>query len=217
MEFASLSITVWLIAITVIVSWYAFEKKEVTRKLIMNPYKVAVHHEYYRFITSGLLHADFSHLLWNMLSFYFFGTVVEQYFDLYFGMKGPYYFVAFYIVAIIVSDIPSYFKHRHHPAYNSLGASGGVAAIIFASIVFQPTQKICVYFIFCFPGFILGTAYVIWSYYKGRKANDNINHEAHLYGALFGILFCLVMIPSAILPFIEQLSQFRIQDLLPGR
>ncbi|MBA4146208.1 MAG: rhomboid family intramembrane serine protease, partial [Cytophaga sp.] len=115
------------------------------------------------------------------------------------------------------SDIPSYFKHRHHPAYNSLGASGGVAAIIFASIVFQPTQKICVYFIFCFPGFILGTAYVIWSYYKGRKANDNINHEAHLYGALFGILFCLVMIPSAILPFVEQLSQFRIQDLLPGR
>ncbi len=213
MEFASISITVWLIAITVIVSWYAFDKKEITRKLIMNPYRVSVQHEYYRFVTSGLLHADFSHLLWNMLSFYFFGPIVEMYFNHYFGVTGSFYFVGFYILAVIISDVPSYFKHSHNPGYNSLGASGGVAAIIFASIIFLPTQKICLYFVFCFPGFILGTAYVIWSYYKGRKADDNINHEAHLYGALFGILFCLVMIPSAIRPFIEQLSQFRIQDL----
>ena len=213
MEIANINITAWIIGITVIISWYAFGKPEVTRKLIMNPYRVAGEHEYYRFITSGLLHADFSHLLWNMLSFYFFGPLVEVYFNHYFGAPGPYYFVGFYVLAVIISDVPSYFKHRNNPGYNSLGASGGVAAIIFASIVFQPIQKICIYFILCFPGFILGTAYVIWSYYKGRKANDNINHEAHLYGALFGILFCFILIPSSIRPFIEQLSQFRIQDL----
>lgn len=210
MEITSISITAWLIAITVGISWYAFSKPTITRKLIMNPYRVAREHEYYRFVTSGLLHADFSHLLWNMLSFYFFGGVVEQYFNIIFGTAGTFYFVGFYILAVIVSDIPSYFKHRDHPGYNSLGASGGVAAMIFASIIFQPVQHICIYFVLCLPGFILGTAYVIWSYFKGKQANDNINHEAHLYGALFGVLFCLVLIPASLPNFIEQLMQYKL-------
>lgn len=210
MEIQNVSLTVWIIGITVVVSWIAFDKNEWMRKLIMNPYIVAREHEYYRFVTSGLLHGDFTHLLWNMISLYFFGTIVERYFGYIFGAAGPYYFIGFYVLAVIVSDIPSFFKHRDHPGYNSLGASGGVSAIIFASIIFQPLQEICIYFIFCLPGFLLGAGYVIWSYYKGRKANDNINHEAHLYGALFGILFCLVMIPASLPSFIEQLMSYRL-------
>jgi membrane associated rhomboid family serine protease len=176
----------------------------------MNPYLVYTANQYYRFISSGFLHGDFSHLLWNMFSFYFFGTVVESYFSMLFGSVGAYYFVLFYLMAIVVSDIPSYFKHRKNPGYNSLGASGGVSAIIFVSIIFQPLQPICFYFVICLPGFILGFAYLIWSYFKSKNSNDNVNHEAHLYGAVFGIVFCAVMYPSSLLNFFEQLKGFKI-------
>lgn len=206
----SLSITTILIGITVVTSWVAFGNQEIVRRFILNPYLVNTRHQYYRFVTSGFLHGDFSHLLWNMFSFYFFGSVVEVYFTALFGEWGSYYFVAFYLLAIVVSDIPTYFKHVKHPGYNSLGASGGVAAVIFVSIIFQPLERICIYFVFCLPGFILGTAYLIWSYYKGKKANDNINHEAHLYGAIFGVLFCAVMYPSSLVRFVEQLMSYRI-------
>lgn len=207
---AHINITTWLIIITVAASWYTFNKPALIRIFIHNPYLVNTKFQYYRFITSGFLHGDFSHLLWNMFSLYFFGSIVEQYFTLVFGDKGTYYFVGFYFLAIIVSDIPTYFKQRNNPSYNSLGASGGVAAVIFASIIFQPLQLICIYFVFCLPGFILGVAYLIWSYYKGRKENDNINHEAHLYGALFGLIFCVVMYPSVLGRFFEQLKEWTI-------
>jgi membrane associated rhomboid family serine protease len=135
---------------------------------------------------------------------------VEQYFSLLFGELSGYIFVIFYLLAIVVSDLPTYFKNRNYAGYNSLGASGGVAAIIFASVIFQPLEKICFYFVICLPGFILAIGYLIWSYYSGKKANDNINHEAHLYGALFGFLFCAVLHPASIPLFIEQISHWRI-------
>lgn len=202
--------TTIIIAITVLTSWYSFSKPDLIRRFVLNPYLVTTRQQYYRFITSGFLHGDFSHLLWNMFSLYFFGSIVETYFSFLFGEASSYYFIVFYLLAIVVSDIPSYFRHRKHPGYNSLGASGGVSAVIFVSIIFQPLQPICIYFVFCLPGFILGTAYLIWSYFKGKKANDNINHEAHLFGAIFGVVFCAVMYPSSLLHFIEQLKEFRI-------
>ncbi len=206
----SITLTTAIIAITVLVSWYTLSKPVILQAMMMNPYKIQSQNEYYRFITSGLIHANFSHLLWNMFSLYFFGNVVEQYFSLIFGTAGPYYFVAFYILAIIVSDLPTYFKNRVHPGYNSLGASGGVSAVIFASVLFQPLEKICFYFVICLPGFILAIGYIMWSYYNGKKSNDNINHEAHLYGALFGIVFCAVLFPASIPHFLEQISQWRM-------
>ncbi len=206
----SITLTTAIIAITVLVSWYTLSKPVIIQAMMMNPYKIQSQNEYYRFITSGLIHANFSHLLWNMFSLYFFGNVVEQYFSLIFGAAGPYYFVAFYILSIIVSDLPTYFKNRIHPGYNSLGASGGVSAVIFASVLFQPLEKICFYFVICLPGFILAIGYIMWSYYNGKKSNDNINHEAHLYGALFGIVFCAVLFPASIPHFLEQISQWRM-------
>ena len=207
---SSLSITTILIGITVVISWVAFGKQDIVRRFVMNPYLIHNRQQYYRFVTSGFLHGDFSHLLWNMFTLYFFGNVVEMYFAALFGEWGAYYYVGFYLTAIVVSDIPTYFKNIKHPGYNSLGASGGVAAVIFVSIIFQPLERICIYFVFCLPGFILGTAYLIWSYYKGKKANDNINHEAHLYGAIFGVLFCAVMYPSSLVRFVEQLMEYRM-------
>jgi membrane associated rhomboid family serine protease len=145
-----------------------------------------------------------------MFSFYFFGRVIEIVFRTVFGEWGAVYYIALYLLAIVVSDLPSYFKHKDNPGYNSLGASGGVAAIIFASIVFQPIQKICLFLAICLPGFILGTAYVIYSYYQGRKSNDNINHDAHLYGAVFGFIFCVVLYPPSLVSFFKQIMGWKL-------
>lgn len=205
-----MNITFWLIGITLLISWYAFSKPDIIKRFAMDPWQVSTNQEYYRFLTSGFLHANFSHLLWNMFSFYFFGTVVEYYFSAIFGEAGPWCFIGFYLMAIIVSDVPTYFKKRHQPGYSSVGASGGVAAIIFASIIFQPLEDICLYGVLCFPGFILGTVYLIYSYYKGKKSNDHINHEAHLYGALFGLLFCIVTYPASINHFINELMHWKL-------
>jgi membrane associated rhomboid family serine protease len=201
-------ITYTIIAITVASSFLAWKKTSLFGKLMMNPYAISQKNEYYRFITSGLIHKDHLHLLLNMFSFYFFGLAIERVFNSVYGDRGGIYFVVLYVVGIIVSDLPTYFKNRNNPNYNSLGASGAVSAVIFAYIIFQPLQLICIYIALCMPGFIMGTLYIIFSYYQGRKANDNINHDAHLYGALFGLLFCVVTFPASIPQFIEQIRNW---------
>lgn len=203
-------VTYILIAVTVLVSMYAFNQPEVMRRFILNPYLAKTRNEYYRFLTSGFLHKDHVHLIFNMITLYFFGRIIEMVFEAIFGSLGSVYFIALYLLAIIVSDIPSYFKHRHNPAYSSLGASGGVAAIVFAFILFLPLEKINLYLFIPIPGFILGGLYLIYSYYQGRRAADHINHDAHLYGALFGLIFCAILYPPSIQNFIDQLKNWRL-------
>ena len=147
-----------------------------------------------------------------MLSLYFFGTAIERQFQGLFGQAGSLYFIALYLLAIVVSDIPTYFKHKDNVGYNSLGASGGVSAVIFAFIIFEPLADICIYFALCLPGFILGALYIIFSWYQGRRSNDNINHEAHLYGALFGLIFCVIVAPSSIGNFFDQIKHWRLLE-----
>jgi membrane associated rhomboid family serine protease len=199
-------ITFILIGITVAISFLTFNRPGLKSSLMMNPYRIKRQNQYYRFITSGFIHQHHMHLLVNMFSFYFFGTAIEQIFSYLFGAAGNAYYISLYLLAIAVSDLPTYFKQKDNSRYNSLGASGGVAAVIFAFIIFEPLQQICIYFIFCLPGFILGMGYIAYSYYQGRKSNDNINHEAHLYGALFGLVFCIIAYPSSIALFYQQIS-----------
>jgi membrane associated rhomboid family serine protease len=205
-------ITYALIGITVIVSMLAFNRPRMFAGLMMNPHKVKTQRQYFRFITSGFVHQDHMHLILNMVSLYFFGQVIEIVFGIVFEGWGGVYYIALYLLAIIASDLPSYFKHKDNPRYNSLGASGGVAAVIFSFIVFQPTEKICLFIALCMPGFILGTAYIIYSYYQGKKANDNINHDAHLYGAAFGFIFCVIMYPPSITNFFKQIMNWKMFD-----
>jgi membrane associated rhomboid family serine protease len=207
-------ITYILIAITVAISFLAWSQQKLMANLIHNAYRVSHQNEYHRFLTSGFVHQDHMHLLMNMFSLYFFGLAVEHVFQYAFGSSGGLYFIALYLLGIIVSDVPSYFKNRNNPRYNSLGASGGVAAVIFAFIIFQPLQDICIFFALCLPGFILGTAYIIYSWYQGKKSNDNINHDAHLYGALFGLLFCMVLYPHSIVDFFDQIKNWSFLDKL---
>lgn len=203
-------ITYILIAVTTVVSFWAFQSPVAMSSMMMNPYYTHRRQQYYRFITSGFIHKDHMHLLWNMFSFYFFGTAIEREFHVLFGQAGPLYFIALYILAIVVSDLPTYFKHKDNPGYNSLGASGGVSAVIFAFIIFEPLSDICIYFALCMPGFILGALYILFSWYQGRRSADNINHDAHLYGALFGFIFCVIVAPSSIGNFLEEITQWRL-------
>jgi membrane associated rhomboid family serine protease len=199
-------ITYSLIAITVVASFYAWSNPSLLAKLMMNPYEIERKQQYYRFLTSGFIHKDHMHLFFNMFSFYFFGLSIEVVFHDIFGSTGNIYFVILYLLAIIVSDIPSYLKHKNNPGYNSLGASGGVSAIVFVFILFKPLQWICIYIALCMPGFILGALFIAFSYYQGRKGKGTINHSAHLYGALFGLLFCLVLYPESIPAFAQQVT-----------
>ena len=203
-------VTYTIIGVTVLISMMAFSRPNMFAEFMMNPYKVKSRGQYYRFITSGFIHQNHMHLILNMFSFYFFGRNIEVIFGMVFGDWGRVYYIALYFIAIVVSDLPSYLKHKDNPGYNSLGASGGVAAVIFASIVFQPVQKICLFIAICLPGFILGTGYIIYSYYQGRKSNDNINHDAHFYGALFGFIFCVVLYPPSLMGFVNQIIGWKL-------
>ena len=202
-----MSITILLIIVTVLVSYMSFKSPLMASKLVMNP--VAVRHgQFYRMLTSGFIHSNWAHLGFNMFTFYFFGSNVEQIFKYYKGDLGIIYFVAFYLLAIVVSDLVTLFKQIHNPGYNSLGASGGVSAMVFCSILFFPTEKICIYGILCLPGFILGSIYLIYSYMKSDSFSDHINHDAHLYGALFGVAFSMLIDPSVFAHFLNQISNW---------
>lgn len=200
-----------IIVITVVISVAAWNNSALMSRWIMNPYQVASRGQYYRLLTSGFLHADWSHLLFNMLSLYVFGGFIEQVFSLLFGGSGALYLIGFYLVGILVSSIPSFLKHRNDPGYNSLGASGGVSAVIFASILFRPLTPIYIFLIpIGIPGFIFGGLYLAYSYYSARRGYGNVNHDAHFYGALFGVLFMILVYPAVLPQFFEQIAGWRL-------
>ena len=187
-----MSITVIIIAITVIISIAGFQSEKVMNDLIFYPPAITNNHQYYRFITCGFLHADFGHLFFNMYALYLFGQGVEQIFKALFGDYAGILYVLMYLAALAVCLIPSYSKNKSNPNYRSLGASGAVSAVAFAYILFNPLQGVGLIFIPIFmPGFLFGIIYLIVSYFLDRKGGGRINHSAHIWGALFGIVFLI--------------------------
>ncbi|MEL6560093.1 MAG: rhomboid family intramembrane serine protease [Bacteroidota bacterium] len=206
-----LSITAVIIIITSLISYRAFNNRALQAKLIHNPYSVKHRKEYYRLLTSGFIHANFTHLIFNMLTFFFFGPVVENILAEEYGVvTGGVVFVLFYLISIVVSDLSSVIKFGDSPGYNSLGASGAVSAILFYSILFFPLRKLYLYFLIPIPGFILGALYLIYSYYEGKRMADNINHNAHLYGAIAGIAFAVITDPGVVISFFQKIGTYSI-------
>lgn len=188
-----MSITVIIIAITVIISIAAFRSPKLAGDLIFDAYAVTNRKQYYRFITCGFVHADIGHLFFNMYAFYLFGKITEQEFDAIFGSSGKLLYILMYVLALIVCLIPSYVRNRNNPEYRSLGASGAVSAVVFAFILFNPVQGIGLVFIPVFlAGFLFGFLYLFVSYLLDRKGGGRINHSAHIWGALFGMIFLIV-------------------------
>ena len=188
-----MSITVIIIIITVLVSLSAFRNEKIMSDLIFYPPAVSKNNQYYRFITCGFIHADWGHLLFNMISFYFFGQFVENAFEYIFGTGGKLLYLLMYVLALIVSLLPTYFKNMDNHYYRSLGASGAVSAVIFAGILLDPANKIYLMFIpVGIPGFVFGPVYLLISAWLDKKGSDNINHSAHIWGALFGVAFMII-------------------------
>jgi membrane associated rhomboid family serine protease len=199
-------ITYIIIGITVIISLLAFNYENLMPGLVFNPYVIDKRNQYYRFITSGFIHADMMHLFFNMYALFLFGGIVENKLFELFGMSGMWLFAGLYISALFMSSTFSFYKHRENPHYNALGASGAVSAVLFASIIIYPTQELMIFPIpFFIPSYILGPLYLAYTYYMSNKNLDNIGHDAHFFGALWGILFIVVLWHDALSNFLAQL------------
>lgn len=189
----TITITIIIIIITVLVSIAGFRSAKVIDDLIFYPPAITEKKQYYRFITCGFIHADISHLFFNMYAFYLFGNITEEIFLAIFGDYGKLLYIIMYVLALIACLIPSFQKNRNNPNYKSLGASGAVSAVVFAYIMFNPLAGVGLIFIPVFiPGFLFGIIYLVVSYFLDRKGSGSINHSAHIWGALFGIIFLIV-------------------------
>lgn len=196
------SLTLLIIIATAIVSVSAFSRPGIIDDLIFYPARMNGGKQLYRFVSHGLIHADVVHLLFNMLTLYFFGELIEGYLTLWTGSKVVY--LLFYFSAIVMASLPDYFRYRHQYHYRSLGASGGVSAVLFAYILLAPWDKLLVWFI-PMPAIAFAVLYVIYSIYMSRKGGDNINHRAHLWGALYGVAFVSIVKPQVLQHFLNQL------------
>ncbi len=219
MDFSKYPVTLILIAANVIFSIIGFSNNNFLSKTIGWPYYEKRNKEYYRFITSGFLHADWIHLFFNMFTLYFFGKNVELILSLS-GLGGKFAYLALYFLGLIIADIPSYLKHNNDSDYRSLGASGAVSAVIFSSIIFSPWSSIYLYGAIQISATIYAILYVIYCIYMGKKNQDNVNHDAHLWGSVFGFAFTIVLIAVIrpelfpyILEDIKKLSVFGTNEL----
>jgi membrane associated rhomboid family serine protease len=198
-----MTVTIALIAITSVISYFAFSNARLMGALIFWPPAITRGGQLHRFLSYGLVHADFAHLLFNMITLFFFGSIMERLFAPYIGVMG---FVGFYLGGLLVAILPAYLRHRNDPNYRSLGASGAVSAVLFAYILIEPWALLLV-FVVPVPAIVFGVLYVAYTIWAERRGGDNINHTAHLWGAVYGVLFTLVMEPRVAGLFVQRLLQ----------
>jgi len=201
-------ITYYIIGFTVCVSLIAMNDNSLKGKMMFNPYMIYHRKEWYRFFSSGLIHADWAHLLFNMLSLYMFGTAVEQGYSELFAGKATLFYILLYVTALVLSSMYEYEKNKNNMYYNALGASGAVSAVVFAFIMLAPTDKL--YFVFLpipIPAYLFGLIFLGVEYYMDKKGDSNIGHNAHFWGAIHGAIFTIILKPGLVISFIEQLKQ----------
>lgn len=196
------SLTITIIIITALASLAAFERAKIQDDLIFWPAVINSRRQYYRFITYGFIHANWGHLIFNMLTLWFLGQTLEigspmmsqQTYNSVFEDKAKMYYAILYFSALIISTIPDYFKHRDNYGYRALGASGAVSAVVFASIALAPMKKLIFFpFPFGIPGYLFAILYLVLSTYMARRGGDNIGHSAHITGGLYGLVFTIVV------------------------
>jgi membrane associated rhomboid family serine protease len=189
-----------IMVITIITSIMAFSNAELLSNLILHPYSVYRGERRYTVITSGLIHNDWMHLIFNMFSYYFFAFALEE-------KMGHWQFAVLYIASLILSDLPTVFKNKNKSNYYCLGASGAVSAVIFGYIMYYPLDKMMIIPIpFEIPAIIFGVLYLVYCHFAAKHARDNVNHDAHMFGALSGIAITVALHPACLPEFVQQIS-----------
>jgi membrane associated rhomboid family serine protease len=197
-----MSYTIIIVIITVLISIAAFNNKDIENKLILWPREMNRPEQYYRLLPSGFIHGDWNHLLFNMYALYSFGIVVENYMG-----TGGVTLAILYLTGIVVASLPSFIKNRNNSFYRSLGASGGVSAIVFFTIYYSPWSKIGIIFIpIGIPSIVFALLYIAYTVYMARRGSDNINHDAHLWGCLYGAFFAFMIDPTHGVSFINEIT-----------
>lgn len=191
---------------TVLISILGFQNRMVFEKLRFDPYSIGINKDWYRFFSYALLHADWGHLLINMFVLYSFGSNVEALFEYYFGVKATFYFILLYVGGVFVSVVPSFEKNKNNPYYTAVGASGAVSTVLFSSILMYPSGKIIFLLLpIPIPAYVFGILYLAYSWYMSKRGKDNIGHDVHFFGAIFGFVFTIILKPHLFIIFINQL------------
>ena len=192
-----------IFAFTIATSLYTFSNQHLFGQFMLHPYSVGRGQRLYTLLTSGLIHRDWGHLLFNMLTFYFFGFALESIFAS-LSSWGHVQFALLYVLGLVLSDVRTVFKERGNPNYYSLGASGAISAVLFSFILFQPKTMLGIFFVIPMPAWLFAVLYLGYCVWASKNARDSINHDAHFYGALFGLLFTVLLYPGIIQHFIGQ-------------
>ena len=200
-------ITYIILVSTAIISSLSFKNYNFSSNLDFNPYRIFRKKEYYRFLSHTFVHADWVHLIINMLVFLSFGQYVERSFmqleSQNIIISSEISYILLYFGGAVIASVRSYFKHKNDPWYKAVGASGAVSAILFTSIFLSPLDKVYFYGIIPIPGILFGVLYLFYSSYMGKKAKDNINHDAHFWGAIYGFAFPIILDPKLLGRFVD--------------
>lgn len=194
-----------IFGLTIALSVYVFSNPQYFGKFMLHPYGIyRDKSRVYTILTSGLIHKDWMHLLFNMMTFYFFGFSLELMFVQFSGPTGHLLFALLYIVSLVLSDIPTLIQQKNNPGYYSLGASGAICAVLFSFILFQPKSILGLFMIIPIPAYLFAFLFLGYCIWASKKAQDGINHDAHLFGALSGLLITLLLYPWAFRHFVSQ-------------
>jgi membrane associated rhomboid family serine protease len=190
-----MSLVLIILIFTGFVSWRANENDLLKERLLFIPSAIKRNHEFYRFVSHLFIHADYTHLAFNMLSLYSLGTMFEQQLIFNYGIIiGLLHFALIYFLGGLFSSMVIYFRNQDNPNYRSLGASGAVSAVIFASILWNPTMSLMIMFIpVPIPAYLFGPIYLLVEFFALRKGGTGIAHDAHIGGAFFGIIYILIL------------------------
>lgn len=202
-----MSISLALCVVTGLISYQAFNNRSIVESLKHHPYSEHRAKEYYRLLSSGFVHGGWFHLLINLFVLWQFGPIVEEYYGALFGsVVGPIVFLTMYLLTIVVADLPTFFKHKDNPQYAAIGASGAVSGVVFVYVLFNPWATLSLYGIIPFKAIIGAVAYLIYSSWASKNRSDGIDHSAHFYGAVFGMLFTIILKPNVISHFISEMT-----------
>ncbi len=200
-------ITYIIIAVTVLVSILCFKNRTLFYKLSLSPYNISHKKEWYRVITHGFVHGSYQHLLINMFVLWSFGSSIESMLA-YITPLGNIAYIALYIGALIFSSLPDVVQRKNDYNYNSIGASGAVTATVFAFILFAPWSKLLLFMVVPIPAIVFGVLYIWYESYSSKQNKGNVNHRAHIYGAIFGFIYPIIIKPSLIVDFMSKIINF---------